>query len=205
MIAVVALLAGCGPPKPPMPVDGWKVARAALVDGTSCYPVGRSTASPNPMLWTRRSSRHWIRTSTGKMPGFDKEVEKIIWHARSKYRTSLLSPAGLAKTEKLVAAYYDNPTVDATLVEGTVSVDAGALPGRLTVGGRVSTIMLSESDLVEGFRWKASEAGRKLARYATAHPGRRGHPHPDSHHERQRQEVCLPLLRERPTRRGRRT
>ena len=53
---------------------------------------------------------------------------------------------------------------------GVVSVDLGALPGELRTNRRGAPVVLAKTELLDGFDWRADEAGRQLAKYADAYP-----------------------------------
>lgn len=165
----LALLA-CGPPKPPVEVDGEAVIRAALLDGSQCY-AGRPEYCIRDEEYLRAAIDHALeRRANGKMPKFEREVNAVLGTAKTAYRDSTRAPVGLAKVEALVQAHYDDPPVDTTLVPGIVSADLGALPGSLRLGGRTRQITVGDSDLIDKSWWASGEAGRRLAALAAAHP-----------------------------------
>ena len=167
--ALALTLVACGPAKPPQEVDGWALARAALVDGESCYAERPAYCIQDPAFVDAALQAALDRRFDGQMPKFDKQVEQVIRSARINYENASQEPEGLAQITELVAANYAAPPVD-TSVEGIVNVELGALPGELAVYGRVPTIVLSKSPLIEDFWWQGAEARRVLAKYAEAHP-----------------------------------
>jgi hypothetical protein len=146
------------------------MVRAALLDGSNCY-------GETPVLcidddaFIESSIEAALETRwKGEMPKTRGEVEQVISSAGRKYRESMQSPLGLEMLERLVQERYDNPVIDIETVPGVVSVDMGALPGELRSNRRGAPVVLTKTDLLDGFDWKPSEAGRKLAKYADAHP-----------------------------------
>lgn len=169
LTCVLAQLA-CGPPKPPVEVDGEAVIREALLDGSQCY-AQRPEYCIRDEEYLRAAIDHALaRRSDGKMPKYEREVKAIVGSAKTAYRDSTKAPVGLAKVEALVQAHYDDPPVDTSLVAGVVSAELGALPGKLVIRGRGQKIALGDSDLVEKFWWAPAEAGRRIAALAKAHP-----------------------------------
>lgn len=159
----------CGPGAPDTPVDGWTEARAALVDGESCYAQLADYCLKDQALIDAAIQAALDARFDGVMPGGARDVEDVIRSARGRYKTASREPAQLEQIAALVQARYDAPVVDASDPE-LVNVDLGALPGTLAVRGRSPTIVLSDSPLIEAFWWRADEAGRVLARYAREHP-----------------------------------
>lgn len=168
VLAMLAALA-CGPGKPDVPVDGWALARAALLDGESCYAERPEYCLDDPAFVDAAIQDVLDSRYEGQMPPNSKQVDKLIRSARVAYDEASQTPESLAKIEARVAAYYAEPTVDASDAK-LVNVDLGALPGTLAVQGRVDDIVLTGSPLIEDFWWQGAEAGRVLARYAKAHP-----------------------------------
>ena len=169
---VVALVCGCEP-SPDVEVDGWALARAALVDGDSCYADRPEYCIVEPefvdaAITKALADRRW----NGEMPKMSRQVDQVVRSARIDYQEASKTPEGLAKIEARVAEYYANPKVDADSDPALVNIDLGALPGRLTTQGRVDEIVLRDSPLIEEFRWKSSEAGRVLGEAALAHPSK---------------------------------
>ena len=163
-------LLACGPAKAPATVDdGWAMARAALLDGESCYADRAAYCLSDPAFVDAAIQGALEARFDGVMPKLDRDVEAAIRSARLRYADASREPAQLIEIAKLVQAHYDDPDVDTSDAE-LVNVDLGALPGELTVEGRTPTIVLSQSPLIEDFAWRASEAGRVLAKYAAAHP-----------------------------------
>ncbi len=169
LTCVLAVLA-CGPPKPPVEVDGEAVIREALLDGSQCY-ANRPEYCIRDEEYLRAAIDHALaRHSDGKMPKYEREVKSLVGSAKTAYRDSTKAPVGLAKVEALVQAHYDDPPVDTSLVPGIVSANLGALPGELGISGRGQKITLRNSALIEKFWWAPAEAGRRLAALAKTHP-----------------------------------
>lgn len=167
--ALALALTACGPSKPAQEVDGWALARAALVDGKSCYADRPAYCIQDPAFIDAAVQDALDARFEGQMPKLEREVEQVIRSARIAYEDASQEPEGLAQITELVAAHYAAPSVD-TRVEGVVNVELGALPGELAVYGRVPTLVLAESPLIENFWWQGAEAGRVLAEHAEAHP-----------------------------------
>jgi hypothetical protein len=167
---MVVGLAACGPRKPDVEVDGWALARAAMVDGESCYADRPEYCIADPAFVDAAIQAALDGRHAGTMPKLSRDVQTVIRSARIKYSNASQTPESLAQIEALVQAHYDAPTVDASSDPKLVNVDLGALPGTLALRGRVSTIALAESPLIELFWWQGAEAGRTLATYANAHP-----------------------------------
>jgi len=166
-LAALALVA-CGASKPDVDVDGWKLARAALVDGDSCYADKAAYCITDQAFVDAAIQSTLDFRFDGEMPKKKKDVEQVIRSARVRYYDAMREPEQLAKITELVASYYAAPEVDASDPE-LVNVDLGALPGELAIRGRVDTIVLADSPLIESFWWSGAEAGRVLAKYANAH------------------------------------
>lgn len=167
-LAVLAFVA-CGPAKPDVEVDGWALARAALVDGDSCYAERADYCLHDPAFVDAAIQAALDGRFEGTMPKLEREVEKVIRSARGHYAAVAREPAQLEQIAALVQAHYDNPDVDTSDPE-LVNVDLGALPGELAVRGRTPTLVLADSPLIEAFWWSGTEAGRVLGKYAAAHP-----------------------------------
>ncbi|MEX1365903.1 MAG: hypothetical protein AB1Z98_22435 [Nannocystaceae bacterium] len=151
------------------PVDGWAMARAALVDGKSCYAEAAVLCVTDEAFIDSAIEEALERRWKGTMPTTRRDVEQVIRSARGHYKTSLRSPVGRKAIEERVREVYEQPVVDTDTVPGIVSVDLGAVPGEVVEGLR-KTIRLRDSDLIDGFDWAAAEAGRQLAKYATKYP-----------------------------------
>ncbi|KIG11612.1 hypothetical protein DB30_03110 [Enhygromyxa salina] len=164
------LAAACGPAKPDVEVDGWALARAAMLDGESCYADQPAYCIADPAFVDAAIQAALDGRFSGTMPKLGREVDKLIRSARVHYRDASRTPESLTRIEALVQAHYDAPSVDASSDPKLVNVDLGALPGRLALRGRTDTIALAESPLIESFWWQGAEAGRTLAKYAIAHP-----------------------------------
>ena len=167
-VAALALLA-CSP-REAREVDGWALARAALVDGESCYADRPDFCISDPAFVDAAIQGALDARHGGTMPKLDRDVEAVIRSARVHYEDASREPEQLLAIAKLVEARYAAPVIDADSDPELVNVDLGALPGELTLSGRTSTIVLKESALTEDFWWSSAEAGRVLARYAEAHP-----------------------------------
>ena len=151
--------------------DGHALVRAGLLDGSNCYAKTPLLCIEDEAFIEGSIEAALATRWKGEMPTKRTEVDQVLQSAKSKYRKSMASPAGLATLEKLVQERYEHPAVDTEAVPGVVAVDLGALPGKLRDGSpREATVVLSETDLVEGFEWRADEVGRLLAKYADAHP-----------------------------------
>lgn len=171
LFAIGLALLGCGPGKAPQEVDGWALARAALVDGESCYADRPAYCLSDPAFVDAAIQEALDARFDGTMPKLDREVDKVITSARVRYQSASREPEQLAAIAELVAAHYDAPQIDRSDPE-LVNVDLGALPGELAIRGRTPRIVLADSPLIESFWWSGAEAGRVLARYAAAHPDR---------------------------------
>ncbi len=173
-VAFASLLssAGCDAERPPdEPVeDGWATARSALLDGTSCYGETPLLCLDDEDFLDGAIEAALSHRWKGEMPKTRKDVERVIASARAKYKASLQSAPGLKKLERLAQQRYDHPAVDLETVPGVAALDLGALPGELRSNRRGPAVVLRETDWVEKFDWKASEAGRQLAKYADKFP-----------------------------------
>lgn len=169
MALSAAAVGGCGPGAAPQQVDGWALAWDALLDGESCYAEHAAYCITERAFVEAAVQDVLDARFDGAMPKFDNDVERVIRSARIKYAKASQEPEGLAQISELVTAHYADPPVD-TSVEGVVNVDVGALPGELSIRGRVPRIALADSPLIERFWWQGAEAGRVLAKYAQAHP-----------------------------------
>lgn len=168
-VALLSVIA-CGPKAPPKKVDGQALVRAALLDGTACYAERPEYCIDDEAFVQSAIDMAVERRAGGSMPEYEREVEQVVRSAKSAYRKSLKSPAGLAKIEEKVAAYWADPRVDTGLVAGIVSADLGAPPGTLAPEVRGSDVRLRKSEFLDGGRLRADEVGRQLARLAKAHP-----------------------------------
>ena len=171
MLVGLAGLVGvaCGPGKADREVDGWPMARAALLDGESCYGEKAAYCITDPEFVDAAIQSSLDAHFEGTMPKLERDVEQLIRSARVRYYAAMREPERIAQITELVAAYYADPVVDATSTEDLVNVDLGALPGEIVVRGRVDTIVLADSPLIESFWWSGAEAGRVLAKYANEH------------------------------------
>lgn len=163
---------GCdGERKPDEPVeDGWAMVRSALLDGRSCYGETPLLCLDDEDFVDGAIEAALEHRWKGEMPKARKDVERVISTARSKYKASLQSAPGLKKLERLAQERYDNPAVDLETVPGVAALDLGALPGELRSNRRGPAVVLSDTELVEKFDWKASEVGKQLATYADKYP-----------------------------------
>lgn len=163
---------GCdGQRKPDEPVeDGWGEARRALLDGESCYAQTPLLCLDDEDFVDGAIEAALENRWKGEMPRTRKDVERVIASARTKYKASLQSAPGLKKLERRVQERYDNPAVDLETVPGVAALDLGALPGELRSNRRGPPVVLSKTEWVERFDWKASEAGKRLAVYADKYP-----------------------------------
>ncbi len=147
------------------------MVRAALLDGSNCYGETPVLCIEDETFIASSIEAALEARWKGEMPKTRGEVEEVIRSARGKYRESMQAPHGLEMLERLVEERYANPVIDTETVSGVVSVDMGALPGKLRSNRRGAPVVLSKTDLLDGFDWSADEAGRQLAKYADAHPG----------------------------------
>ncbi len=163
---------GCdGQRKPDEPVeDGWAMARSALLDGSSCYGETPLLCLDDQDFVDGAIEAALEHRWKGEMPKTRKDVERVISSARTKYKASLQSAPGLKKLERLAQERYDNPAVDLETVPGVAALDLGALPGELRSNRRGAAVVLSDTEWVETFDWKPSEAGKQLAKYADKYP-----------------------------------
>ncbi len=171
-VVLVGVLAGAGceaRPGADDPVDGWALARAALIDGKSCYADAAALCIADEAFVDSAIEEALERRWKGTMPTTRRDVESVIRSARGHYKTSLLAPVGRKAIEERVQHIYGHPVVDADTVPGIVSLDLGAVPGEVDEGIR-RTLRLGDSELIDTFDWAAPEAGRQLAKYAKAHP-----------------------------------
>jgi hypothetical protein len=157
-------------PSTDVEVDGWAVIRAALVDGKSCYAERPEYCITEPELVDAAIERALAARWEGEMPKMGREVDQVLRSARVHYKEASMAPENLAKIEALVRDYYAAPKIDALTDLDVVNIDLGALPGTLGTQGRLSEIVLLESDLIAEYRWEPSEAGRVLGRYAREYP-----------------------------------
>ena len=146
------------------------MARAALLDGQSCYGETPLLCIDDETFVDSAIEAALETRWKGEMPKMRRDVEQVVRSARTKYRDSMRSPVGLEMLERVVEQRYENPAIDTTTLPGVVSVDLGALPGELRANRRGAAVVLSKTDRLEGFDWKPEEAGRMLAKYADAHP-----------------------------------
>lgn len=167
LLATILLALACGPPPPDVEVDGWALARAALVDGESCYDDRPDYCIREPAFVDAAIQGALDGRFGGVMPKMGREVEAVIRSARVGYQRASQEDARLREIEGLVAARYAAPVIDTSDPE-LVNVDLGALPGKLAV--RRFDIVLTDSPMVEDFWWASAEAGRVLAEHADAHP-----------------------------------
>ena len=172
VFASLIISLGCdGQRKPDEPVeDGWAMARSALLDGTSCYGETPLLCLDDEDFVDGAIEAALENRWKGEMPKTRKDVERVISSARTKYRESLKSAPGLKKLERLAQERYDNPAADLETVPGVAALDLGALPGELRSNRRGAAVVLSDTELVEKFDWKPSEAGKQLATYADKYP-----------------------------------
>lgn len=146
------------------------MVREALLDGSACY-VGRAEyCVDDPEFLDSAIQSALDSRFDGEMPELERDVERLIRSARVAYKKNLQSPAGLAKVEQKVKAYYEDPDVDDRLVDGIVSADLGAVPGRLVARKRGQHLRLSDSELTDGKEVAGAEVGRRLAELAKKHP-----------------------------------
>ena len=150
--------------------DGEAMVRAALLDGSNCYGETPVLCIEDETFIASSIEAALETRWNGEMPKTRGDVEDVIRSARGKYRASMQAPHGLEMLERLVEERYANPVIDTETVPGIVSVDMGALPGELRANRRGAPVVLTKTDLLDGFDWKPSEAGRQLAKYADAHP-----------------------------------
>ncbi|MGH1340221.1 MAG: hypothetical protein ACRBN8_01620 [Nannocystales bacterium] len=168
---LTAALSCDGQRTPDEPVeDGWGMARGALLDGTSCYAGTPLLCLEDEDFVDGAIEAALENRWKGEMPKTRKDVERVISSARTKYKASLQSAPGLKKLERLAQERYDNPSVDLQTVPGVAALDLGALPGELRSNRRGPPVVLSDTQWVEKFDWKPSEAGRQLATYADKYP-----------------------------------
>ena len=159
-----------GPSKRDEPVEGWPLAKAALLDGSNCYGKTPLLCLDDPAYIDASIQEVLDEKHGGTMPSIRGDVDAVIRSARSKYRARLQTEEGLKAQAARVREVYDNPTADTQTVPGTASYDLGALPGPLRDSRRNGPVVLASSDLMDGFEWSAAEAGRRLAQYAKASP-----------------------------------
>lgn len=170
---VVAALAGCdakGREKASDVVDGWAVTRAALLDGSSCYARHPRLCLDDATFVDAAINSALERRFDGVMPSERRDVERVIGSARTAYRTSMQSPTGLEQVEDRVQKVYEDPSIETETIPGTVNADFGALPGELTVAGRVKEIRLRDSPLLDTHHWSSAEAAVRIGAIAEAHP-----------------------------------
>lgn len=146
------------------------MARSALLDGTSCYGETPLLCLDDEDFVDGAIEGALEHRWKGEMPKTRKDVEGVIRSARTKYKASLQSAPGLKKLERLAQERYDNPSVDLETVPGVAALDLGALPGELRSNRRGAAVVLSDTPWTERFDWKASEAGKQLAKYADKYP-----------------------------------
>ena len=170
---VVAVLGGCdakGRSNASDPVDGMALTRAALLDGSSCYARHPRLCIDDPAFIDAAIESALEKRFKGVMPTQRRDVDRVIASARTAYRTSMQSPVGLERLEEHVKAVYQDPSIDADAVPGVVNADFGALPGELSLGGRVKDIRLRDSPLLEGHNWSGTEIAARMGAVVQAHP-----------------------------------
>ncbi len=172
ILTLCCVALGCdGQSKRDEPVeDGQAIVRAALLDGSNCYGETPVLCIEDETFIASSIEAALETRWKGEMPKTRGEVEQVIRSARGKYRDSMQAPHGLEMLERLVEERYANPVVDTETVPGIVSIDMGALPGELRSNRRGAPVVLSKTDLIDGFDWRPDEAGRQLAKYADVHP-----------------------------------
>lgn len=168
---LLAAAVGCRS-TPDHQVDGWAVARAALLDGRDCYAGEPAYCIDDPAVVDAAIKEAVTARAGGSMPSSSRKVDAVVKTARTKYRERSRTDAGLRAIEARVAAAYAAPRVDLTSDPATVAVDLGAPPGTLAIRGRGRDIQLATSAHVANGQWVEREAGRILHEYARRHPER---------------------------------
>ena len=166
---VSAGLAGClRKPNPEDTVDGWSMARAALVKGDQCFALRADYCISDPEFVDAAIRPRLVDLYGGEMPARKVHVEAIVRAAINEYRRALMKPENVARVEELVKERYSNPKV--ALEPDEVNVDMGVVPGHIEPAPATLGLRMTASDYVDNGAWTEVEARKALIAYASKYP-----------------------------------
>jgi len=172
LVGALALGAGCSRRPPPEErVDGWPLARAALVSGEHCF-AGRAAYCIKDDAFVDAAIRpHLDDLYGGEMPERRSLVEATIRAAALRYRKAQLEPSNTARVEALVRARYDASAIER---EGDgATVELGVVPGPLVPQPRTSSLRIEPGPLAPDGDLAREELVRHLLAARAAHPDAR--------------------------------
>ncbi len=144
-------------------VDGWPLARQALVNGDYCYAGRAEYCLDDPAFVDAALRPRLEELYGGKMPPRRAHVDAIIRAGAIEYRKTSLKGDNIARIEELVKERYLNPTLSTT--EDVVSADMGVLPGKLEPVQATLSLRLVESEYLEKSAWSRAEIVRTMTGY----------------------------------------
>ncbi len=169
LVGALAVGAGCSRRPPPEErVDGWPLARAALVSGEHCFAGRAAYCIADPAFLDAAIRPHLDDLYGGEMPERRSLVEATIRAAALRYRKAQLEPANVARVEALVRARYDASTI---VREGEgATVELGVVPGPLVPQPRTSSLRIEPGPLAPNGDLARDELVRHLLAARAAHP-----------------------------------